>query len=450
MYKGRVFEGLISSVAEDGSGVAKLDGYTVFVKNAVFGDRCKIEITKANKSYGFGRIVEQISPSPERIQPLCPAFPSCGGCTLLHTDYSAELKIKRALVKDALSRIGGFSDITVHETVPSVPDTHYRNKSQYPVGGTRGNVKIGFYAPKSHSVIDSASCLIENEASRLVVSAVRAWMNKFKIAPYNESDNTGLLRHIYVRSAVDTVVVLVSRERHVPRTNELLSSLLSLPITLSGLVINVNNKKTNTILGEEDFVLYGKGSVNAEIGGILYKVNYRSFFQVNSFTTPLLYEKALELCSLSGTETVFDLYCGIGTISLFLAQKAKKVIGVEIVPEAVDDARENARLNGIENVFFYTGAAEDVCPKLLDGGECADVVALDPPRKGCDERLLDAIGAMSPEKIVYVSCNASTLARDAKILHERYGYTLSEAFPFDQFPHSMHVETVVCLSRESF
>lgn len=448
MYNGRIFEGLISSVSEDGSGVTRDEGYTVFVKNAVLGDRCRIEITKANKSYGFGRILEIISPSPHRVQSPCQFFPTCGGCTLLHTDYRAELDIKRDLVKNTLSRIGGFSDIFVHETVPSVPDTKYRNKSQYPVGGRRGDVKIGFYARKSHTVVDIDSCLIENEASRLAVSAVRAWMNKYNIAPYNEKDNTGLIRHIYVRSAENTIVVLVSRIKDVPHTDKLLASLLSLPITLSGLVININKKRTNTILGEQDTVIYGTRTVTAYIGNSLhYKVNYRSFFQVNRFTTPLLYEKALQLCSLSGSETVFDLYCGIGTITLFLANKAKKVIGVEIVPEAVKDAKENSLLNNIQNAVFYTGAAEEVCPKLIEEGERADVVVVDPPRKGCDERLLDAIGAMSPKKIVYVSCNVSTLARDAKFLHEKYGYSMHEAFPFDQFPHSMHVETVCVLSK---
>lgn len=448
MYNGRIFEGLISSVSEDGSGVTRDEGYTVFVKNAVLGDRCRIEITKANKSYGFGRILEIISPSPHRVQPPCRFFPACGGCTLLHTDYPTQLDIKRDLVKNTLSRIGGFSDILVHETVPSVPDTNYRNKSQYPVGGRRADVKIGFYALKSHTVVDSDSCLIEDGTSRLAVSAVRDWMNKYNIDPYNEKDNTGLIRHIYVRSAENTIVVLVSRIKDVPHTDKLLASLLSLPIALSGLVININNKRTNTILGERDTVIYGARSVTAYIGGSLhYKVNYRSFFQVNRFTTPLLYEKALQLCSLNGTETVFDLYCGIGTITLFLASKAKKAIGVEIVPEAVKDAEENAVLNNISNAVFYTGAAEDVCPKLIKEGERADVVVVDPPRKGCDNRLLDAIGAMSPQKIVYVSCNVSTLARDAKFLHEKYGYSMHEAFPFDQFPHSMHVETVCLLSK---
>lgn len=448
MYNGRIFEGLITSVAEDGSGIARDNSYTVFVGGAVMGDLCEIEITKANKSYGFGRVKRLISPSPHRVEPKCPSFPECGGCTLLHTSYEEELLIKQNVVRDALARIGGFGHVTVHETQPSVPDTFYRNKSQYPVGGRRGDVKIGFYSGHSHSIVDCENCLIENKASRLVVNAVKKWMNEFNLPPYDEKTNTGTIRHVYVRSADETIVALISRTPKIPHTDELLSALKALPINLCGLVVNVNPQRTNTILGPDDFVLFGGRKINASIGQLSYMVDYRSFFQVNSFTTPLLYEKALGLCSLTGRETVFDLYCGIGTISLFLAQKAAKVIGIEAVPSAVRDARENAALNNIKNAFFYESAAEDLCPRLIDEGERADTVVLDPPRKGCDIKLLDAIGRMSPEKIVYVSCNAATLARDAKILCEKYGYTLRDAFPFDQFPHSMHVETVVLLSKQ--
>ena len=447
MQNGRIFEGLISSVSEDGSGIAKDEGgYTVFVKGAVLGDKCRIEITKANKSYGFGKVLDIITPSPHRTTPPCPHFPICGGCTLLHTAYPAQLDIKRETVKNALLRLGG-TDAYVHSTVPSIPDTHCRNKTLYPVSGKPGDVKIGFFSQRSHSVVDIHSCLIESETSRLVVNAVRDWMNKYKIAPYNEEKHSGLVRHLFVRSAEEASVVLVSKDINVPHLKELKDALLSLPIKLSGLLVNVNPERTNTVLGDSDKVVFGKPYITAKIKDISYKVNYRSFFQVNSFTTPLLYEKALELCSLSGSETVFDLYCGIGTISLFLAQSAKKVIGVEIVPQAVSDARENARSNNIKNAFFYEGAAETVAPKLIESGEKADVVVLDPPRKGCDEKLIDAVGKMSPEKIVYVSCNAATLARDVKILCEKFGYDLKEAFPFDQFPHTTHVECVGLMSR---
>ena len=447
MQNGRIFEGLISSVSEDGSGIAKdCDGYTVFVKGAVLGDRCRIEITKANKSYGFGKILDIVSPSPDRIDPACPHFPLCGGCTLLHTAYPAQLDIKRETVKNALSRLGG-ANAYVHETVPSIPDTHCRNKTLYPVSGKRGDVRIGFFSQRSHSVVDIHSCLIESGASRLLVNTVRNWMNKYKIEPYNEEKHLGLIRHLFVRSAEECIIVLVSKDINIPHLDALKDMLLALPVKLSGLIVNVNPKRTNTVLGDSDKVIFGKPYITAKIKDISYKVNYRSFFQVNSATTPLLYEKALELCSLSGNETVFDLYCGIGTISLFLAKSAKKVIGVEIVPEAVSDARENAELNNIKNASFYEGAAEKVAPMLIESGEKADVVVLDPPRKGCDGALLDAVGSMSPEKIVYVSCNAATLARDVKILREKYGYDLKEAFPFDQFPHTTHVETVILLSR---
>lgn len=445
----KIFTSPIFSVSEDGSGIAKNDGYTVFVKGAVVGDVCKIEITKANKNYGFGKILEIITPSESRIQPICPQFDSCGGCTLLHTDYNTQLIIKRDTVLNALTRIGGFENVTVHPTTPSVPDLNYRNKSQYPVGGSKNDVKIGFYAPRSHSVVNTTNCAIESPDSRIIINAFRSWMEKYGITPYDEANHKGTIRHIYSRVGESIMIVIVSRTREIEQLEELKNMLLSLELSkpIGGIVVNINSQRTNTILGKYDYTVYGEKYIFAKIDGITYKVNYKSFFQVNKYTTPLLYQKALELCSLSGNETVFDLYCGIGTISLFLAQKAKKVIGVEIVPEAIEDARENAKLNNITNAEFYCGAAEDVCPPLIKAGEKANVVVVDPPRKGCDEKLIDAIGQMKPDKIVYVSCNVSTLARDAKILREKYGYELNEAFPFDQFPHSMHVEAVALLQR---
>ncbi|MBQ8001851.1 MAG: 23S rRNA (uracil(1939)-C(5))-methyltransferase RlmD [Clostridia bacterium] len=448
MFK-TIFTSPIYSVSEDGSGVARLDGYTVFVKGAVIGDECKIEITKRNKTYGFGKLLEIVTPSSSRIEPVCPQFKDCGGCTLLHTDYDTQLKIKRETVYNALTRIGGFENIFVHETTPSVPNFNYRNKSQYPVGGSSDNVKIGFYAPRSHNVINSNSCAIENPDARLILNAFRLWMKKYHIAPYNEEKHTGTIRHIYSRAGESIMVVIVSRTREIDQLDKLKDMLLNLGLSkpIGGIVVNINSQKTNTILGKYDYTLYGEKFIYAQIDNITYKVNYKSFFQVNPYTTNLLYKKALELCSLTGKETVFDLYCGIGTISLFLAQNAKKVIGVEIVPEAIEDARENARLNNIENVEFYCGAAETVCPPLIKAGEKADVVVVDPPRKGCDEALLNAIGKMKPDKIVYVSCNVATLARDAKILHEKYGYEMKEAFPFDQFPHSTHIECVALLTQ---
>ncbi|MCD8049084.1 MAG: 23S rRNA (uracil(1939)-C(5))-methyltransferase RlmD [Clostridia bacterium] len=449
MHDDRIFEGLITSVSDDGSGITHNDGYTVFVKNACVGDKCLIEITKANKNYGFGVIKGLLTPSPHRIEPQCHSFPACGGCTLLHTDYSFQLELKRSIVRDALTRIGGFENVYVHETVPSEPSFYYRNKSQYPVGGKVGDVKIGFYSAKSHNVINNDNCLIETPDSRLVVSAVKNWMNKYKIAPYDENRHSGAVRHVYFRSAKTSIAVIVSRIANVPHLETLKAELLSLPLSapLSGIVLNVNPNKTNTVLGKKDKILYGANYILASIGEITYKVSYRSFFQVNSFTTHLLYQKTLDLCALSKNDTVFDLYCGIGTISLFLAKHAKKVIGVEIIPSAVSDAKENAKLNNIQNASFYEGAAEEVCPDLIKKGEKADIVVVDPPRKGCAEPLLEAIAKMNPKKIVYVSCNPATLARDAKYLRTAYGYTLTEAYPFDQFPHSTHVETVCLLSK---
>lgn len=444
-----IFTSPITSISEDGSGIARQDGYTVFVKGAVLGDICKIQITKRNKSYGFGKILEIITPSESRVTPPCAAFPDCGGCTLLHTDYQTQLEIKRDTVLNALTRLGSFEGITVHKTVPSTPSLSYRNKSQYPVGGTKNNVKIGFYAPRSHSVVNTSACAIEDPCSRIIIDTFRSWMNRYSIEPYNEAAHKGTIRHIYSRVGESIMIVIVSRTREIEHLDSLKSMLLALKLEkpIGGIVVNINSQKTNTILGKHDYTVYGEKFIYARIDDITYKVNYRSFFQVNPYTTPLLYQKALELCSLSGSETVFDLYCGIGTISLFLARNAKKVIGVEIVPEAIVDARENAKINNIQNAEFYCGAAEEICPPLIKTGEKADVVVVDPPRKGCDEKLLDAIGTMAPKKIVYVSCNVSTLARDAKYLCEKYGYTLNEAFPFDQFPHSMHVECCVLLCR---
>ncbi len=439
----------ITAVGSEGQGIARReDGYTLFVPGAVLGDRVKILVVKENKSYGYGKLIEVISPSPNRVEAPCGVFGKCGGCTMLTTAYPLQLEIKEKRVRDALERIGGLSSPKVLKCFGSDPCFGYRNKAQYPAAEKDGRLTAGFYAPNSHRVVESADCALQDPRITEIVSFIVSAANELKIPAYDEKSGRGCLRHIYARCGRDESIVAFVSARENKNFKLLAEKTAERFPYIKGIVLNINPKATNIILGDREKLLFGKSYITDKIGDVSYKVSYRSFYQVNPYTTPALYEKAAEYCALTGKETVFDLYCGAGTIGLFLAFGAKKVIGVEIVPEAVENAKENAALNGIENAEFYCGKAEDVCPELIRRGEHADVVVLDPPRKGCERDLLEAVAKMSPEKVVYVSCNPSTLARDCAVLDEM-GYSLSEAAPFDQFPHTGHVECVVLMSRAS-
>ena len=435
----------------DGEGIGKADGFTVFVKDAVIGDTVTAKIIKAKKNYGYGRLMEVLKPSPYRVEPKCEFARQCGGCQLQALSYDQQLVFKTNKVKGHLERIGGFTDIPMEPIIGMDELFHYRNKAQFPVGRNKeGKIVTGFYAGRTHNIIENRDCALGVPENKEVLDRVIAHMEKYGIEPYNEATGKGLVRHVLIRYGYFTkevMVCLILNGNKIPKEEQLVKSLCEIP-GMTSITINVNKKRSNVILGEEIRLLWGQEYITDRIGDISYQISPLSFYQVNPMQTQKLYAKALEYADLHGEETVWDLYCGIGTISLFLAQKAKFVRGVEIVPAAIENAKENAKLNGLENTEFFVGKAEEVLPReYKKNGVYADVVVVDPPRKGCDETLLETMVEMNPERIVYVSCDSATLARDLKYLCER-GYELRKVCPVDQFGMTVHVETVVLLSQQ--
>ncbi len=435
----------------DGEGIGKADGFTVFVKDAVIGDTVTAKIIKAKKNYGYGRLMEVLKPSPYRVEPKCEFARQCGGCQLQALSYDQQLVFKTNKVKGHLERIGGFTDIPMEPIIGMDELFHYRNKAQFPVGRNKeGKIVTGFYAGRTHNIIENRDCALGVAENKEVLDRVIAHMEKYRIEPYNEATGKGLVRHVLIRYGYFTkevMVCLILNGNKLPKEEQLVKSLCEIP-GMTSITINVNKKHSNVILGEEIRLLWGQEYITDRIGDISYQISPLSFYQVNPMQTQKLYAKALEYADLHGEETVWDLYCGIGTISLFLAQKAKFVRGVEIVPAAIENAKENAKLNGLENTEFFVGKAEEVLPReYKKNGVYADVIVVDPPRKGCDETLLETMIEMNPERIVYVSCDSATLARDLKYLCER-GYELRKVCPVDQFGMTVHVETVVLLSQQ--
>ena len=435
----------------DGEGIGKADGFTVFVKDAVIGDTVRAKIMKAKKNYGYGRLEEIITPSPDRVEPKCQFARQCGGCQLQALSYEKQLEFKTSKVRGHLERIGGFTDIPMEKILGMDQPFHYRNKAQFPVGKSKdGRIITGFYAGRTHSIIENRDCALGVTRNKEVLDRVIAHMEKFHIQPYDENTGKGLVRHVLIRYGFFTdemMVCLIINGEKLPGEEALVKSLRQIPETVS-VMVNVNKKRNNVILGEKVRLLWGQPYITDKIGEISYQISPLSFFQVNPYQTGRLYGKALEYAQLSGNETVWDLYCGIGTISLFLAQKAKMVRGVEIIPAAIENAKENACLNGFANTEFFVGKAEEVLPEqFARTGERADVIVVDPPRKGCDETLLSTIIKMQPDRVVYVSCDSATLARDLKYLCER-GYELKKVCPVDMFPNTVSVETVVLLSHK--
>ena len=435
----------------DGEGIGKADGFTVFVKDAVIGDTVTAKIIKAKKNYGYGRLMEVLKPSPYRVEPKCKFARQCGGCQLQALSYDQQLVFKTNKVKGHLERIGGFTDIPMEPIIGMDELFHYRNKAQFPVGRNKeGKIVTGFYAGRTHNIIENRDCALGVAENKEVLDRVIAHMEKYGIEPYNEATGKGLVRHVLIRYGYFTkevMVCLILNGNKIPKEEQLVKSLCEIP-GMTSITINVNKKHSNVILGEEIRLLWGQEYITDRIGDISYQISPLSFYQVNPMQTQKLYAKALEYADLHGEETVWDLYCGIGTISLFLAQKAKFVRGVEIVPAAIENAKENAKLNGLENTEFFVGKAEEVLPReYKKNGVYADVIVVDPPRKGCDETLLETMVEMNPERIVYVSCDSATLARDLKYLCER-GYELRKVCPVDQFGMTVHVETVVLLSQQ--
>lgn len=433
-------------LTHDGNGVAKVDGYPIFVPNTLPGEKAKVKVIKVNKGYGFGRLIELYEASPYRVEPDCPIYKECGGCQLQHLSYSGQLKAKRKQVQDVLQRIGKLEDVVVHPVLGMEDPWRYRNKAQVPVGEREGGLIVGFYQNRSHDIINMEACLIQQEKNDVVVQTVKEICDRYGVRAYNEQTHKGTLRHIMARYGMKTgeiMIVLITRTAELPNKKSIIEEIIAKLPDVKSIVQNINPKRTNVIFGDETKVLWGEEVIYDYIGNIKFAISARSFYQVNPEQTKVLYDQALKYANLTGEETVIDAYCGIGTISLFLTEKAKKVYGVEIVPEAIEDAKRNAELNGISNVEFAVGEAEKVIPKWYEDGIIADVLVVDPPRKGCDETLLQTIIDMKPKKVVYVSCNPATLARDLRVLEDG-GYRTVEVQPVDMFPQTTHVE---CISQ---
>lgn len=454
--KNNDYEIVIEDLTMSGEGVGRIDGYALFVKDTLPGDVVIAKAIKLKKNYGYGRLMEVITPSKDRVEAKCPVAKACGGCTLMAMSYEKQLEFKRKLIENNLTRIGGLKDVEVPPVIGMDNPYRYRNKAQFPVGTDKdGNIVMGFYAGRTHSIIPNEDCLIGADINAGILAVIKDYMLKNHIKPYDENSQTGLVRHVLIRTGFTTgeiMVCLVINGEKLPKSDELVKSLLNLHFSddrkIASIMTNTNTENTNVILGRKCSLLYGREYIEDYIGDVKYQIGPLSFYQVNPVQTKKLYGLALEFAGLTGNETVWDLYCGIGTISLFLAQKARKVYGVEIVPEAIADAKNNARINGIDNVEFYVGKAEEVLPdKYEKENVYAEVIVVDPPRKGCDETLLETMIKMSPERIVYVSCDSATLARDLKYLTER-GYEVKKVQGVDQFCHSGHVETVVLMSKK--
>ena len=435
----------------DGEGIGKADGFTVFVKDAVIGDTIVAKIMKAKKNYGYGRLMEILKPSPYRVEPVCLSARQCGGCQLQAVSYEEQKVFKEKKLRGHLERIGGFTNLPMEPLIGMDEPYHYRNKAQFPVGRNKeGKIVTGFYAGRTHAIIENRDCALGIPENKDVLDRVIAHMEKYNIAPYDEVTGKGLVRHIFVRYGFFTgelMVCLIINGQDLPHQRELVEKLCEIP-GMTSISLNMNKKRSNVILGDKVKTIWGKEYITDKIGDISYEISPLSFFQVNPQQTWKLYSKALEYADLHGEETVWDLYCGIGTISLFLAQKAKFVRGVEIVPAAIEDAKRNAQINHIENVEFFVGKAEEVLPREYEkNGVYADVIVVDPPRKGCDAMLLKTILKMQPKRVVYVSCDSATLARDLRFLCDN-GYELKKVCGVDQFPQTVHVETVVLLSHK--
>lgn len=440
----------IEDMGTDGEGIGKVDGFTLFIKDALIGDVVEAKLMKVKKNYGYARLMNIITPSPDRVEPKCPVYRQCGGCQIQALDYQAQLKFKERKVRGNLERIGGFTDLPLEPIIGMEEPYHYRNKAQFPVGTDKnGEIVTGFYAGRTHDIIPNTKCYLGTKVNEEILQVVLEYMKKYNVSAYDEASGKGLVRHILIRTGFtsgEIMVCLVVNGKKLPKSEKLVEALTKIQ-GMTSITLNTNEKRTNVILGEEIHLLWGTTYIQDNIGDITYRISPLSFYQVNPVQTRKLYETALEYADLKGEETVWDLYCGIGTISLFLAQKAKMVYGVEIVPQAIEDARENAVLNNIENAKFYVGKAEEVLPELYEQeGIYADVIVVDPPRKGCDEKCLETIVKMQPKRVVYVSCDSATLARDLRYLCDR-GYEVKRGRACDMFPMTGHVESCVLLCR---
>jgi len=467
--KNQIIQVEITDIGTDGEGIGKIDGFTFFIKDSLIGDVVEAKVMKAKKNYAYARLEKVVTPSSFRVEPKCQFARSCGGCQLQAMDYEQQLAFKNRKVKNNMLRIGGFSEEVLNVVMESPvgmgtncenskilndkkeEPLHYRNKAQFPFGYDKeGNIITGFYAGRTHSIIANTDCALGVEENQEILEIILEFMRKENVPAYREETGEGLLRHVLIRKGFSTgqiMVCLVVNGVKIPAVDKLILR-LSQVNGMTSISLSVNKERTNVIMGTDIRLLWGKERIEDMIGDLIFSISPLSFFQVNPVQTERIYKQALEYANLQGEETVWDLYCGIGTISLFLAQKAKQVYGVEIIPQAIEDAVANAERNGITNAQFFVGKAEEVLPQKYENeGIYADVIVVDPPRKGCDEDCLRTMIQMQPKRIVYVSCDSATLARDAKYLCEN-GYELKKVRAFDNFPQSVHVETVCLLERK--
>lgn len=465
----------ITDMGMDGEGIGKVEGFTFFIKDAVVGDVVEAKVMKVKKGYAYARLMNIVTPSSFRVEPRCQFHKQCGGCQIQALDYKEQLALKQKKVTDHLTRIGGFDkefiDSVMEPVVGMNSPWRYRNKAQFPIGQDKnGNLITGFYAGHTHDIISNTDCMLGAEENKQILEAVLDYMKACRVSAYNEEQHKGLVRHVLIRKGFttgDMMVCLIVNGKKLPGEDVLVDKLSGLP-GMKSISINTNMEKTNVIMGKEVRVLWGEPTITDVIhrktmeeinsgefakndNGVIFSISPLSFYQVNPVQTEKLYSLALEYADLTGKETVWDLYCGIGTISLFMAQKAKKVYGVEIIPQAIEDAKENAKRNGITNAEFFVGKAEEVLPEFYANSKDddmlhPDVICVDPPRKGCDTACLETMIKMAPSRIVYVSCDSATMARDVKYLCEN-GYELKRVRPVDQFGHTVHVETVCLLSK---
>lgn len=448
VVKNAVYTIDITGLGSSGEGVGKYQNFTVFVPQALPGETVQVKIILVKKNYAVGKLIEVIKSSVDRIEPSCPVYYPCGGCQLQHLSYAAQLRLKQQQVRDAIDRIAKIPAVVIHPTIGTEP-WHYRNKMQFPVGSVDGQVLVGCYAQRTHAIVDTEQCIIQHPANNRIAAQVKKIIGQLGIPVYDETTRQGVIRHVIGRvgtATQDVMVVLVTAGRELPHKEQLIDELTASIPNLVSIVQNINKSATNVIMGETSVVLWGQETITDRLGPFTFAISARSFFQVNTRQAERLYQQALDYAQLTADDTVIDAYCGTGTITLFLAQQAKFVYGVEYVQEAIDDAIINAQTNNVTNVQFLAGDVTQVLPALYRQGVRPEVIVLDPPRAGCDRKVLDTIAAMNPQRIVYVSCNPASLARDLAILNEA-NYIAREIQPFDMFPQTSHVETVVLMSR---
>ncbi len=443
--KNKVYELEISAVSSDGNGIGHIDGYTVFVPQTVDGDIIECLIVKVRTKFAYGKAINILKPSAYRQEPLCSVFNRCGGCQLMHIRYEYQKDIKRQFVNNAMQRIGGFSGFEVDGIDTLKEPLRYRNKMVFPIGRDKNdNIVSGFYAQRSHSIIPVEDCMMGDSINGDILKAIKEYMSECNVSVYDEEKHKGAIRRVFIRishSSGEIMVVISANDNALPQKDILIEKLLKVSDRIVSIILNINKDKTNLVLGDRNITLYGKSCIKDTLLGTEFEISPHSFYQINPVMTQRLYQKALEYAQITDTDIVMDVYCGIGTISLCAAREAKEVVGVEIVKEAIENAKENAKNNKITNAQFFADSAENIVPKLIDSGLKPDIVMLDPPRKGSDEKTLSAIISSKPKRIVYVSCNPSTLARDARFLCDR-GYHLEKAMCYDLFPNTMHIESV--------